>query len=82
VQEDDSATTALVLGILGIVVCGLIALSIGHSSVKRIDASGGRLGGRSRAQAGFICGLIGTILLVLEILFGALAVFGSVAVGG
>lgn len=71
VPDQRQATTALVLGILGIVICGILApfaLVIGRNSVKEIDASGGRLGGRGKAQAGFICGIIGTVLLALGVL--------------
>jgi len=58
------ATTALVLGILGLLVCPLVlsipALVIGRQAVREIDASNGQLGGRGNAQAGFILGIVGT----------------------
>jgi hypothetical protein len=41
---------------------------MGLASKRRIDASGGQLGGRGNAQAGFIMGILGTILLVLAVL--------------
>ena len=69
--DHPKATTALILGILGIVVCGLIApfaWRIGKRTVDEIDASQGRLGGRGSAQAGYILGLIGTALLGLGLL--------------
>ena len=62
----------LILGILGIVVCGFIApfaWRMGKRTVDEIDASQGRLGGRGSAQAGYILGLIGTVLLGLGLLF-------------
>jgi uncharacterized membrane protein YjgN (DUF898 family) len=68
--DQRQATTALVLGILGIVVCGVIApfaWSIGRSSLREIDASGGALGGRGKAQAGYIMGIVGTVLLALAV---------------
>ena len=64
--------TALILGIVGLVCCSIaapFAWSIGGKAVKEIDASGGRLGGRGQAQAGKILGIIGTVLLVLGVLF-------------
>ena len=70
--DHPKATTALILGILGIVVCGFIApfaWRIGKRTVDEIDASQGRLGGRGSAQAGYILGLIGTVLLGLGLLF-------------
>ena len=43
------------------------ALVIGRRAVKEIDASGGRLGGRGMALAGFILGVIGTVILGLAL---------------
>jgi hypothetical protein len=78
VPSHGSATTAMVLGIVGlvsIVVCaGLllvvspVAWILGGKAVKEIDASPGRYSGRDRAQAGRIMGIIGTVLLVLGVL--------------
>lgn len=74
--DHPRATVALILGILGIVACSVVApfaLVIGRRSVTEIDASGGRLGGRGMAQAGFILGVIGTVILALS-LIGVVAV--------
>jgi uncharacterized membrane protein YjgN (DUF898 family) len=83
-QDHPRATLSLILGILGIVVCGIIApfaWSIGKRTLTEIDESAGRLGGRGMAQAGYVLGLVGTILLVIGVLvgFGALvlAVIGA-----
>ena len=58
------ATTSLVLGILSLAVAGFLtgipAMVIGRRASREIDASGGRLGGRGNATAGFVTGLIGT----------------------
>lgn len=65
------ATTAMVLGILGLLCCGLaapFALYLGRKSMQEIDASGGRYGGRGQAQAGFILGIIGSVLWVLGVI--------------
>ena len=76
------ATTTLVLGILGIVVCGLVgpfAWSMGNRAVREIDASGGRLGGRTEANVGRILGMVSTVLLILGfVLVIVLFVFGGV----
>jgi hypothetical protein len=75
--DHPRATTALILGILGIVVCGVIApfaWRMGKRTVDEIDASHGQLGGRGSAQAGYVLGLIGTVLLVLGVLVGLLLV--------
>ncbi|HEX3930053.1 MAG TPA: DUF4190 domain-containing protein [Nocardioides sp.] len=80
------ATTVLVLGVLGIVVCGLVgpfAWGIGNTVVREIDSSGGRWGGRTEACVGRILGIVSTALLVLSlgfllvvVLFGG-AIFSS-----
>ena len=75
-QNHPKSTTALVLGIVGVVCCSFtapFAWMMGKKAVNEIDASGGRLGGRGQAQAGYILGIIGTVLLVLGILFFILA---------
>ena len=62
----------LVLGILGLVCCGLlapVAWVMGKNVVGEIDANPHRYGGRGQANAGRICGIIGTILLVLGLAF-------------
>jgi uncharacterized membrane protein YjgN (DUF898 family) len=75
--EHPQATLVLILGIVGIVVCGLVApfaWVMGNRVVKEIDASNGQLGGRSQAQAGRICGIVGTALIGLGLLVGVAAV--------
>ena len=71
-QDHPRAMLALILGILGLVVCSVLApfaWSIGRKAVREIDASGGRIGGRSTAQAGYILGIVGTVLLVLGVIW-------------
>jgi hypothetical protein len=61
-----------VLGIISCVCCpivGPVALFIGNASRRRVEASGGTLGGGGMATAGLILGIIGTVLLVLLGLF-------------
>jgi uncharacterized membrane protein YjgN (DUF898 family) len=65
------------------VLCGIIApfaWRMGKRTVAEIDASNGQLGGRGSAQAGYVLGLIGTILLGLAVLAGV-AVIVLVVVG-
>jgi len=61
---DGQAIAALILGILGVIgVCpvvgSIIALILGRSAEKRIEASGGTIGGEGLAKAGWILGIIG-----------------------
>jgi drug/metabolite transporter (DMT)-like permease len=75
-QDHPQATTSMVLGIVGLICCGFVApfaWIMGKKAVDEIDASQGRLGGRGQAQAGKILGLVGTVLLVLGVLFFILA---------
>jgi len=74
--DHPQATTSMVLGILGLVLCTVIApfaWRMGRTTLAEIDASGGQLGGRGQAQAGYVCGLIGTVLLGISV--AVLAVF-------
>ena len=81
VPSSGTATTSLVLGILSLVCLGLLAgipaMILGRSATKEIDASNGAIGGRGLATAGFVTGLIGTLLSVL----GIIVVIGLFAVG-
>jgi len=81
-QSSGKATAALVLGILGLVlcpfICSILALIFGYQGRREIDASGGRMSGRGNATAGIVLGWIGVAFLVLLI---GLIILG-VAVGG
>ena len=71
VADHPQSTLVLILGILGLVACGVVApfaWVMGNRVVREIDASQGRMGGRGAAQAGRICGIIGSVLLVLGVL--------------
>ena len=83
--QHPSATTALVLGIVGlagIVFCAGITLvlspfawAIGRKAVREIDAEPGRYAGRDQAKGGQIMGIIGTVLLALGVI-GIVAIMG------
>ena len=76
-QDHPRATMSMILGILGIVICSVIApfaWNMGKKTMNEIDASGGQLGGRGMAQAGYIMGIIGTVLLIIGVLFFALTI--------
>jgi hypothetical protein len=68
--EDSQATVALVLGILGLVLCQVLApfaWSIGNTEVNAIDAGKRNPANRSTAQAGKILGIIGTVFLIIGV---------------
>lgn len=83
--DHPRATTSLVLGILGVVLCQIIApfaWSMGKKTLDEIDASQGRVGGRGAAQAGYILGIVGTVLLALSLVFILIYVVFMIAVVG
>jgi hypothetical protein len=85
VQDHPQSTTALILGILGVVLCqvlGPVALFMGRKAMREIDASGGALGGRGNAQVGYILGIVGTILLGVGIVIGIIYLIVIIAVIG
>ncbi len=68
--DHPDSTTVLLLGILGMAVCQVVApfAWVKGARVKReIDASGGKLAGRSQAQIGYILGIVGSVLLLLYV---------------
>lgn len=87
--NDGLGVAAMIIGIISLVgMCGYglgllgapAALIMGRISMKRIDRSEGRIGGRGMALAGFILGIIGTVLLVIAII--AVVVLIVVAANG
>jgi hypothetical protein len=66
------ATLILVLGILSIPCCGLFtgipAIILGNNAKKEIAASGGTMGGQGAVNAGYICGIIGTVLSIVGLI--------------
>jgi hypothetical protein len=80
-QNHKDAVTSLVLGIVSLVMCGFVtgipAMILGRRAKREIQASGGALGGEGMATAGFVTGLISTViaglafvLVVLVFAFG------------
>lgn len=68
--DHPDSTTVLILGIVGMAVCQVVApfAWVKGARVKReIDASGGRLGGRSAVQVGYVLGIVGSVLLALYV---------------
>lgn len=80
--KHPQATTAMVLGILGLVVCGVLApfaWSIGSKAVKEIDANPAAYTGRGEANAGKIMGIVGSCLLAFGLALGLLVVVVGIA---
>lgn len=79
--DRTNAGLALALSILGLVLCGLLApvgMVMGRNELQRIDSGFGDRSARGMAQAAWIIGLIGTVILAVGALF-LLIVFGVLA---
>ena len=76
-RTEPLAITSLVLSCLGLVCCGFLlavpGLICGHIALGRINKDPG-LQGRGMALAGVIIGYVGTIVSILWLIFGGLAV--------
>lgn len=84
--DNKRALWALILGIVGVVCCNLagpFAWYMGKNEVKAIDAGMGAKENRGMALAGMILGIIGTVLLVLAVIwvlfFGGMAVISGMS---
>ena len=79
--EQSQATTILVLGILGIVICqflGPFAWVMGNKELEAIDAGRRPPENRGTANAGRILGIIGPVFLALGVVLLVLLVFGAI----
>ena len=74
--KHPQATTAMVLGIVGVaggLMCYLplfvapFGLYYGRKTMNEIDAAPSQYSGRGEAKAGFILGIIGTVLLAIAL---------------
>jgi hypothetical protein len=84
-MKPHRGTTILVLGILGLVICGPLGIAawiMGNGDLKEMDAGTMDPSGRGNTNAGRICGMIATILMilgaVLAVAFLALGILGTV----
>jgi hypothetical protein len=83
-REHPDGGTVLVLGILSLVICGLLgpfAWSKGNSALREIDAHPGQYTNRGAVNAGRICGMISSILLIVGVGFFLLLIIGGALAG-
>jgi uncharacterized membrane protein YjgN (DUF898 family) len=76
-RDHPQGTLILILGILSIVclsILGPVAWFMGNKAVREIDANPGAYTNRGTVNAGRICGIIGTILLILGIIWVIFAI--------
>ncbi len=91
VPNHPQATTALVLGLIGLIggcLCGLpllaspFAWAVGARARREIKEAHGQLGGAGNAQAGYVTGIIGTVLLALAVFALVLLLVIGIATNG
>lgn len=84
-MQPHRGSTILVLGILSLVVCavcGPIAWVMANKDIAAMDAGLMDPLGMEQTKAGKICGIIGTVLLILSLVFAIIyAVFAAVVIG-
>lgn len=86
-SNTPNPTVILVLGILSIVCCqilGPVAWIMGKNAQAQLEASG-MASEANLAKIGMICGIVGSILLIINIIwvvgFGGLAVLSGMSGG-
>lgn len=84
--SSSKATTALVLGVLSLICCGLlgpVAWYLANQELVAINQGLSAEGNRGMAQVAKILGIVGTVFLALGILwvvgFGGMAVLGGLS---
>ena len=83
-MKPHRGTLILVLGILGLVICGPLGIAawvMGNGDLKEMDAGALDPSGRSMTNAGRICGMIATILMIVGALIGIGVVMLGVVAG-
>ncbi len=85
-KASSQATTALIVGIVGVVCCGLaapFAWYLGNKELQQIAAGLAPAAGQGAAQAGKILGMIGSALLILGVIwivgFGGMAILSGLS---
>lgn len=86
-MEQHRGTLILVLGIIGIVACqilGPIAWIMGNSDLQKMAAGTMDPEGQGMTNAGKICGIVATVLLILGVIFAILwfVLFAGVVAAG
>ncbi len=80
-RAHPQGTTVLVLGILSLLICGLlgpVAWVMGNNAIAEIDRNPSAYSNRGTVQAGRICGIVATVLLVIGVVVAIiLAASGS-----
>ncbi len=79
-EQSVSGTAVLVLGILGFIICQLlapVAWYMGNQAIAAIDSGRANPAERTSASVGRILGIIGTIFLIIGLVFFVLVAVAS-----
>lgn len=83
-KASSQAVTSLVLGVLGLACCQIlapVAWYLGNQELKSIREGRSSAAGKGVATAGMVLGLIGTLFVLLGLVwvfaFGGLAILGA-----
>ena len=72
-RTNQKAVWALVLGIIGMIICcllaGIPAMILGRQAQREVDAAPEEYDGRGMATAGFVLGIISTVASAIYIAF-------------
>ncbi|MFQ3588608.1 MAG: DUF4190 domain-containing protein [Fimbriimonadaceae bacterium] len=84
-MKSGEGAKVLVLGILGILCCGIlapVAWVFGNKALREIDAGAADPSERGLVTVGRILGIVGTVLIVLQLVwifgFGGLAILSAI----
>jgi hypothetical protein len=83
-QPHPQGTTVLVLGIVGLVICGIagvIALVMGNRVLKEIDANPGAYNNRQNVVIGRVLGIVATILWGIGVIISIISIIFAVMAG-
>jgi len=75
-------TTVLVLGILSLVVCPLLGIAawvMGNGDLREMSAGRMDVSGRGLTSAGRICGMIGVVLICIQVVVVIIALLFTAA---
>ena len=80
-KKPHRGVVILVFGILGLVVCQLLGVAawvMGNQDLQEMDAGVMDSAGRDMTNAGRICGMIATALLIIPLIIFGLVVAASI----
>jgi hypothetical protein len=80
--EHPQGTTILVLGILSLVICqllGPVAWVMGNNAIAEIDSNPTAYSNRGTVQAGRICGIVSSVMLIIAVVILVIALVAAAA---